>query len=92
MRRATQVPWCYENVGRLREHGDVIICVDEKPNLQALERCAATKPLSAGQITRRVFESKRYGTVNLLIAFAVYAGLMWACCLDNNDHQHFLWA
>ena len=92
VRRATQVLWCDENNGRLREHGDVIICVDEKPNIQALERCAATKPLCAGQITRREFEYKRHGTVNLLIAFDVYSGLMWARCLDKNDHQHFLWA
>jgi len=92
MRRATQVLWCYENVGRLHERGDVIICVDEKPNIQALERCAETKPLCSGQIIRREFEYKRHGTVNLLVAFDIYSGVMWACCLDKNDHQHFLWA
>ena len=49
MRRATQVLWCYENVERLYERGDVIICVDEKPNIQALERRAPTKPPCSGQ-------------------------------------------
>jgi DDE superfamily endonuclease len=92
MRRAAQVLWCYENVERLHERGDAVICVDEKPNIQALERCARTKPLCSGQITRREFEYKRHGTVNLLVALNVYTGSMWACCLDKNDHQHFLWA
>lgn len=92
MRRAAQVLWCYENVERLHERGDVIICVDEKPNIQALERCAPTKPLCPGRIIRREFEYERHGTVNLLVALNVYTGSMWACCLDKNDHQHFLWA
>jgi DDE superfamily endonuclease len=92
MRRAAQVLWCYENVERLHERGDVIICVDEKPNIQALERCAPTKPLCPGRIIRREFEYERHGTVNLLVALNVYTGSMWACCLDKNDHEHFLWA
>jgi len=92
MRRATQVLWCYENIERLHERGDVIICIDEKPNIQALERCAETKSLCSGQIIRREFEYKRHGTVNLLVALNAYTGSMWACCLDKNDHHHFLWA
>jgi hypothetical protein len=92
MRRAAQVLWCYEYVEWLHERGDVVICVDEKPNIQALERCAPTKPLSPGQIIKREFEYERHGTVNLLVALNVYTGSMWACCLDKNDHQHFLWA
>jgi hypothetical protein len=56
----------------LHERGDVIICVDEKPNIQALERPAPTKPLCSGQITRHEFEYKRHGTVNLLVALNVY--------------------
>jgi hypothetical protein len=91
-RRAAQILWCYEYVEWLHECGDVVICVDEKPNIQALERCAPTQSLRPGQIIRREFEYKRHGTVNLLVALNVYTGLMWACCLDKNDHEHFLWA
>jgi hypothetical protein len=90
--RAAQILWCYERVYWLRQRGEVVICVDEKPNIQALSRRAPTQPMSPGQITRREFEYKRHGTVNLLVAFNVYDGLMWACCLDANDHEHFLWA
>lgn len=90
--RAAQVLWCYEYVAWLVQRGEVVICVDEKPNIQALSRRRPTQPMSPGQIARREFEYKRQGTVNLLVAFNVYTGRMWACCLEANDHEHFLWA
>lgn len=90
--RAAKILWCYERVLWLHQRGEVIICVDEKPNIQALERCAPIQPMSAGRIIRREFDYIRHGTVVLLVAFNVFDGLMWGCCLDANDHQHFLWA
>ncbi len=90
--RAAQILWCYERVWWLHERGEVVICVDEKPNIQALSRRAPTQPMSAGQIARREFEYKRHGTINLLVAFNVFDGVMWSCCLERNDHDHFLWA
>lgn len=90
--RAAQVLWCYERVWWLHQRGEVVICVDEKPNLQALSRRRPTQPMRPGQITRREFEYKRHGTVTLLVALNVFDGTMWACCLEANDHDHFLWA
>lgn len=90
--RAAQILWCYERVEWLRRRGEVVIGVDEKPNIQALERLKPTQPMHPGQIARREFEYKRHGTINLLVAFNVFEGLMWACCLEANDHEHFLWA
>ena len=90
--RAGQILWCYERVHWLHQRGEVLICVDEKPNIQALSRCAPTQGMRPGQIARREFEYKRHGTVNLLVAFNVFDGLMWACCLGADDHEHFLWA
>src|SRR5947209_19952008 len=90
--RAAQILWCYERVWWLRQRGEVIICVDEKPNIQALERSAPTQPMRVGQIARREFEYIRHGTIVLLVAFNVFDGMMWACCLEANDHDHFLWA
>jgi len=90
--RAAQVLWCYERVYWLNKRGEVLICVDEKPNIQALSRRAPTQGMSRGQIARREFEYKRHGTVNLLVAFNVYDGKMWGCCLEANNHEHFLWA
>jgi len=86
---AAQILWCYERVWWLHQRGEVVICLDEKPNIQVLERL--TQPMRRGQINRREFEYVRHGTVNLLVAFNVYDGRMWGCCLDRNDHDHFLW-
>ena len=91
-RRAAQVLWCYERVSWLHRRGEVLICVDEKPNIQALARRSPTQAMIPGQITRREFEYKRHGTVNLLVAFNVFDGRMWGCCLEANNHEHFLWA
>jgi hypothetical protein len=88
---AAKILWCYERVEQLFQRGELVICVDEKPNIQALSRCAAKQPMRSGQIERREFEYKRHGTTNLLVAFNVYDGRMWGCCIDRNDHQHFLW-
>jgi len=91
-RRAAQILWCYERAYWLRQRGEVVICVDEKPNIQALSRCSPTKGMRPSQIARREFEYKRHGVVNLLVAFNVFDGKMWASCLEANNHEHFLWA
>ena len=90
--RAAQVLWCYERVWWLHQRGEVVICVDEKPNIQALSRVQPSQVMRPGQIARREFEYKRHGTVTLLVAFNVLNGVMWGCCLDANDHEQFLWA
>lgn len=90
--RAAQVLWCYERVSWLHKRGELVICVDEKPNNQALSRVKPTQPMRAGHIARREFEYKRPGTVVLLVAMNIFDGMMWGSCLEANDHEHFLWA
>jgi hypothetical protein len=80
--------WCYEQVERLQEHGEVVICFDEKPSLQALERCAPTQRLRPGQSERVEFEYQRHGTVNFATALVVHNGQMRGWCLDKNDSAH----
>src|SRR5271165_2640291 len=36
--RAEQVLWCYGNTARLAEHGVWVVCVDEVPTFQVVER------------------------------------------------------
>jgi hypothetical protein len=88
---AAKVLWCYERVDWLHQRGEVVLCLDEKPNIQALSRVAPRQPLRPGHIERREFEYKRHGTVTFLVAFNVYDGTMGGWCLDKNDHEHFLW-
>jgi hypothetical protein len=58
--RAARILWCYERADWLHKRGELIICVDEKPNIQALSRCSPTQAMSPGQIARREFEYKRH--------------------------------
>src|SRR5512147_830073 len=64
-RRAEQVLWCYANAQRLARDGYWVVCVDEMPNLQALERTPIRRAIP-GEIERQEFDYTRHGTVNLL--------------------------
>jgi transposase len=88
--KAARILWRYERVAWLYERGEVVLCLDEKPNLQALARNIPTQPMRPGQIERREFEYTRHGTVTFLAALNVYEGTMWGCCLEANDHEQFL--
>ena len=87
-RRASRILWCYENVDKLYDMGAVIICLDEKPNIQALERRCPTKLVAPGMIERREFEYIHHGTVNFVAALIVHDGQMRRWCLDKNDSEH----
>jgi DDE superfamily endonuclease len=86
--RALKILWYYERIESLWQRGEVLICVDEKPNLQVLERAMPTQPMQSGRVERREFEYRRHGTVNLLVGLVAYNGRMWAECLDQNDGEH----
>jgi hypothetical protein len=87
--RALKILWYYERIDSLWQRGEVIICLDEKPNIQVLERAKPTQPMRPGQIERQEFDYVRHGTVNLLAGLVAYNGRRWAECLDKNDGEHF---
>jgi len=91
VRLAAKVLWCYEHVDWLHSRGELVICMDEQPNLQARRRLAPTQGMAPGRIERRECEYKRWGIVHLLVALNVYDGTMRGWCLEKNDHDHFLW-
>jgi len=87
--RALKILWYYERIDSLWQRGEVLLCVDEKPNIQVRERAKPTQSLRPGQIERQEFDYIRHGTVNLLASLTAYNGQMWAECLDKNDGEHF---
>jgi hypothetical protein len=89
VRQAAKVLWCYEHALWLLERGILVVCVDEKPNLQVLERARPIRPMIPGHIEQQEFEYLRHGTVNLLVGMTVHDGQMWAEGLDANDGSHF---
>jgi transposase len=87
-RRAARVLWCYENAWKLAAQGELVVCIDEMPNLQALERRCPSHPMRPGHIEHREFEYIRHGTVNFMVALLVPSGRMHGWCLDANDSDH----
>ena len=53
LKRASRVLWCHERVDRLRARDEVVIALDEKPNIQALERAAPKQLMRPNQIERQ---------------------------------------
>lgn len=87
--RALKILWYYERIESLWHQGEILVALDEKPNIQVLERAAPKQLMRPGQIERQEFDYHRHGTVNLLAGLTVYNGRMQAACLDKNDGEHF---
>ena len=87
--RAAKILWCYEQGEWLSRRGEVVLCLDEKPNIQALSRTAPKQLMGPGWIERRKFEYERRGASTFLVALHVLNGTMRGCGLERNDHKHF---
>jgi transposase len=68
----------------------VVLCVDEKPQLQALERTAPALPVQPGSPERATFDYVRHGTTTLFAALEVATGKVTDACTDRHRHQEFL--
>jgi transposase len=87
--RAEQVLWCYGNAARLAEQGIWVVCVDEIPTFQVLERAPIRRAVP-GSIEQQEFDYTRHGTVNMLVFLVVHSGLMGLTFLESNDAEHYL--
>src|SRR6185503_16539046 len=87
--RAEQVLWCYGNAARLARQGIWVVCVDEIPTFQVLERDPIRRAVP-GSIEQREFDYTRHGTVNMLVFLVVHSGLMELAFLEKNDAEHYL--
>src|SRR3984957_10798776 len=87
--RAEQVLWCYANASRLAEQGIWVICVDEIPTFQVLERDPIRRAIP-GSIEQQEFDYTRHGTVNMLVFLVVHSGMMELAFLAKNDAEHYL--
>jgi transposase len=56
----------------------VVLCVDEKSQIQALDRTAPLLPLRPGQAERRTHDYKRHGTTSLFAALNAKTGMVIA--------------
>lgn len=68
----------------------LVIAVDEKTQIQALERTQKELPVSPGKQRKLTATYKRHGTACLLAALLVHEGSIKAKCVENNNNQTFL--
>jgi hypothetical protein len=87
--RAEKVLWCYGNAERLAGRGLWVVCTDEVPNLQVLQRDPIRRAIP-GHIEQQEFEYTRHGTVNLLLFLVVHTGQMELTALKANDAAHYI--
>ena len=88
-RRAEKVLWCYANADRLAKRGYGVVCVDEKPNCQVLERHPIRRSIP-GSIEQQEFEYTRHGTVNILAFLIVHSGRMEASCIEVKNAKTYI--
>ena len=67
----------------------LVLCVDEKPQIQAIEGTAPTLPMRPGQIERRSHDYKRHGTTDLFAALDVKAGTVIGTCKGRHRSTKF---
>jgi hypothetical protein len=72
--KALHIAQLYLDAPRLYRQGELVLCVDEKTGIQALERKHPGRPMEAGRPERREFESIRHGTRCLIASLLVPTG------------------
>ena len=70
-------------------HRVLVLCVDEKSQIQALARTAPLLPMRPGQIERRTHDSPRHGTTSLFGALDVKTGEVVGPCRRRHRSVKF---
>jgi transposase len=68
----------------------VVLCVDEKSQIQALERSQPLLPMRPGQPERRTHDYLRHGTTTLFAALDVATGEVIGKCFQRHRSREFL--
>src|SRR5271169_5390445 len=67
----------------------LVLCVDEKSQIQALDRTAPILPLRPGLPERQTHDYKRYGTTTLFAAFNILNGKVIGSCSPRHRGKEF---
>src|SRR5665213_1468588 len=68
----------------------LVLCVDEKSQIQALDRTQPLLPMRPGQPERRTHDYVRHGTATLFAAFDIASGSVTGRTYARHRHQEFL--
>jgi len=68
----------------------IVLSVDEKSSIQALDRTQPMLPLKPHHIERRTHDYKRHGTTTLFAALDTATGAVLGKCYKRHRHQEFI--
>ena len=68
----------------------VVLSVDEKSQIQALDRTQPGLPMKKGRAGTMTHDYKRHGTTTLFAALDVLEGTVLGRCMQRHRHQEFL--
>ena len=68
----------------------IVLCMDEKSSIQALDRTQASLPIKPGRAATMTHDYKRHGTTTLFAALDVLTGKIIGQCLPRHRHEEFL--
>jgi transposase len=71
------------------EHA-VVLCADEKSQIQALDRTQPGLPIKRGRAATMTHDYKRYGTTTLFAALNTLDGSVISTCMDRHRHVEWL--
>ena len=70
--------------------GALVLCVDEKTQIQALDRTQPTLAIKPGKAARMTHDDKRNGTTSLYAALEIATGEVIGSCYPHHTHPEFL--
>lgn len=68
----------------------LVLCVDEKSQIQALDRTQKGLPMKKGRCGTMTHDYKRHGTTTLFAALNVLDGSVIGSCKERHRHEEFL--
>lgn len=68
----------------------IVLCVDEKSQIQALQRTQPGLPMKKGRCGTMTHDYKRHGTTTLFAALNTLDGRVIGECMSKHRHQEFL--
>ena len=68
----------------------LVLCVDEKSQIQALDRTRPSTPLRPGIPARQTHDYTRHGTTTLFAALSMLDGKVIGDCMPRHRHQEFI--
>src|ERR1022692_3887958 len=68
----------------------MVLCVDQKTQIQALDRTQPGLPMKKGRLGTMTHDYKRHGTTTLFAALDVLEGKVIGRCMQRHRHQEFI--